>query len=68
MRHTVLAVDEAGPDRLLIWHETAPHQAQNYPGAFRVGSFGFGRTSELPGTGPGQLACPAPLCGASAGQ
>lgn len=49
MRHTVLAVDEAGPDRLLIWHETAPHQAQNYPGAFRVGSFGFGADERATG-------------------
>ncbi|MFG2488013.1 hypothetical protein ACGFSI_35380 [Streptomyces virginiae] len=39
---TVLALDEAGVDRLLVWHETAPHPARNYPGAFRIGSFGFG--------------------------
>ncbi|MFD8440474.1 hypothetical protein ACFV2I_36160 [Streptomyces microflavus] len=31
---------EAG--RLLVWHETTPHDAQGYPGEVRVGPFGFG--------------------------
>ncbi|MFG2631420.1 hypothetical protein [Streptomyces sp. NPDC048473] len=45
----VLAAGEAGPDRLLVWHETAPHQVQNYPGAFRIGSFGFGADERATG-------------------
>ncbi|MFF0408029.1 hypothetical protein [[Kitasatospora] papulosa] len=32
----------AEADRLLVWHETTPHDGQNYPGEIRIGPFGFG--------------------------
>jgi hypothetical protein len=38
----VLDACAADGDRLLVWHETAPHEEHGYPGEVRIGSFGFG--------------------------
>lgn len=38
----VVQSQEPGIDRLLVWHQTTPHEGQKYPGTVRVGPFGFG--------------------------
>ncbi|MFD7096739.1 hypothetical protein [Streptomyces xanthophaeus] len=38
----VVASMDPGVDRLLVWHQTTPHEGQGYPGQTRVGPFGFG--------------------------
>ncbi|MEU7415080.1 MULTISPECIES: hypothetical protein [Streptomyces] len=39
---TALEAGGSPVDRLMVWHETTPHQGQNYPGTVRTGPFGFG--------------------------